>query len=409
MLPICQKAEVGFLDAFFISTSAVCVTGLATVDTATAWTIWGQATILILIQLGGLGIMTIATVIFISAGRKISAGERLYFHESIATGKFKDLVYLIKRIMILIFAIEFIGAISLTIGFMSKNDAISSIWAGLFHSISAFNNAGFSLFSSNLMEYGANEIVSITIMGLIILGGLGYFVMIELMNYRPGIPSKRLSIHSRSVLWVTACLIISGALIIYFAGNITLLDSLFQSVTARTAGFNTVDLATLPNVSILVIIVLMFIGASPGSTGGGIKTTSFLMILSLGISRLKGHSRVSIFKRTIPTGDIIKSVAVFTLGILVVTAISSSLIIFQSGLPSTDPSVYRDAIFETVSAFGTVGLSLGFTPHLTDLSKIAIIIAMLIGKVGILTVAYSLAAPKGRSEIIYAKENIMVG
>ncbi len=409
MIPVCHKVETSFLDAFFTCTSAVCVTGLITVDTATVWTFWGQLTILLLIQLGGLGIMSIATIVFISSGRHISAGERLYFEETVKVGRFQDVLYLLKRIFLFTFAFELAGAVVLAIGFAKNNSVIDSLWYGLFHSISAFNNAGFALFTKNLVDYASNEIVSITVMTLMVLGGLGFFVMIELTRYRPG-SIRRLSVHTKSVLVVTACLIILGALGIYAFGKISLLDALFQSVTSRTAGYNTVDLQNLPHASILILMILMFIGASPGSTGGGIKTTSILLILELALSRLRGKTKVTVFKRTMPTGDIIKSVAVFTLAILVVTAVSGCIIVFQSTVPQTDPQIFRDAIFETISAFGTVGLSLGLTPLLTDASKLAIIITMLIGKVGLLTMAYSLAAPKGRrTEIVYAEENIMIG
>ncbi len=410
LLPPFHRVETSFLDSFFTCTSAVCVTGLITVDTATVWTFWGQLTILILIQLGGLGIMTIATLVFISAGRRISAGERLYFEATVAVGKFHDIFYLLKRIFAFTLVIEVVGILLLTVGFMKSNGIVDSLWYSTFHGISAFNNAGFSLFTNNLIDYSSNAIVNITIMALIVFGGLGYFVMIELTELFSRTGHRRFSLHAKSVLIVTFCLILFGALGLYASGNLTLMDSFFQSITARTAGFNTVDMAALSHASIIILMILMFIGASPGSTGGGIKTTSFLVVIQLAVSRLKGKSRVAAFHRTIPNADIIKSVAVFTLGILIVTAVSAAVIIFQSALPGTDARIFRDALFETISAFATVGLSMGMTPYLTGASKIAIIITMLIGKVGLLTIAYSLAAPKGRkAEIIYAEENIMIG
>ncbi|SYZ73470.1 Potassium uptake protein, TrkH family [Candidatus Zixiibacteriota bacterium] len=410
LLPSCRTTETSFLDSFFTCTSAVCVTGLITVNTATVWTFWGHLTILLLIQLGGLGIMTIATIVFISAGRRISAGERLYFEATVAVGKFHDVFYLLKRIFIFTFALEMVGTFFLTIGFMKYYDFPDAFWYGVFHAVSAFNNAGFSLFSSNLQNFSGDIIVNLTAMAMIILGGLGYFVMIEMTEIAVKRKRRHLSLHTKSVLIVTACLILFGALALYSSGKLTLLDSFFQSVTARTAGFNTVDIAALPHAAVVVLMVLMFIGASPGSTGGGIKTTSFLLVLQLAISRLRGHTKVTAFHRTIPTSDIIKSVAVFTLGILIVTAVSAAIVVFQSALPITDARIFRDAVFETISAFGTVGLSLGITPYLTGASKIAIIITMLIGKVGLLTIAYSLAAPKGRrTEVIYAEENVMIG
>jgi trk system potassium uptake protein TrkH len=409
MLPLCQKTKVAFLDTFFVATSAVCVTGLTTVDTGTVWTFWGQLTISFLIQLGGLGIMTIVTAIFISSGRRISSGERLFFHETVAVGKFQDLIYLIKRILVYTLIIELAGALIMTIGFMAKNNLIDSIWYALFHSVSAFNNAGFSTFSKNLIDYSPNLLVVTPIMLLIVLGGLGYFVMIELSRYRFNLLSRKISIHSRSVLIVSACLILIGTLGIYGAGGMNFRDAIFQSVTARTAGFNTVFMKHLPYASVIMLIVLMFIGASPGSTGGGIKTTSFLLVLMLAISRLMGKTRVSIFKRTIPQADVNRAVAVFILGIMVVVGASAIVIISQSTAPGGQSDLFETAIFEVVSALGTVGLSIGLTPNLTDIGKIVIIITMLVGKVGILAFAYSLAAPKGKKEIIFAEENIMIG
>jgi trk/ktr system potassium uptake protein len=408
-LPFCQKQPVSFLDCFFVSTSAVCVTGLTTVDTALVWTSWGHLAILSLIQLGGLGIMTIATIIFISAGRRISAGERLFFHESVAIGHFQDTFYLLKRIFIFTLFIELGGAIVMTLGFLRHASPVEAAWQALFHSVSAFNNAGFSLFSKNLMNYSSNLLVVVPIMMLIIFGGLGYFVMIELTQKRSRLFSRKTSIHARSVILVTLSLILGGALGIYVFGGANILDSIFQSVTARTAGFNTIIINKLPNASAIILIVLMFIGASPGSTGGGIKTTSFLLVVSLAISRLFGKTRVSLFKRTVPQIDVGRAVSVFILGILVVVIASFGVIMFHRDTPNLSPDIFKLAIFEVVSALGTVGLSLGLTPYLTSMGKIIIMITMVLGKVGVLTIAHGLASPKGRKEMIYAEESIMIG
>jgi trk system potassium uptake protein TrkH len=409
MLPFCQIEKVSFLDIFFTCTSAVCVTGLVTVNTATAWTFWGQLAILVLIQLGGLGIMTIATAIFSSAGRRLSTGERLYFQETVATGKFRDFLYLVKRIYILTFIFELIGAIIMFFGFRSTNSLPDAIWHSLFQSISSFNNAGFSTFPGNLIDYGSNLLVVVPIMSLIIFGGLGYFVMIEVLEYRPFRPHNRFSAHTKSVLIMTALLILAGMVGMHLSGGSNWLDSLFQSVTARTAGYNTVDIAALPHPAIIVLVILMFIGASPGSTGGGIKTTSFLLVFRLALSRLFGKSRVSLYRKTIPQTDVARAVAVFILAIMVVVACAAGIIIFQGGQIYDPDNIFELAIFETVSALGTVGLSMGLTPYLSSMGKVIIILTMLIGKVGILTFAHSLAASKGKKEIIYAEESIMIG
>ena len=408
-LPFCQKQPVSFLDCYFVSTSAVCVTGLTTVDTALVWTSWGHLTIMSLIQLGGLGIMTIATIIFISAGRRISAGERLFFQESVAVGHFQDTFYLLKRIFVFTLAIQIGGAIIMTFGFLRHAGLVDATWQAIFHSVSAFNNAGFSLFSKNLIDYSSNLPVVVPIMLLIVLGGLGYFVMIELTQKRFRLFSKKTSIHTRTVVMVTLFLILGGTLGIYAFGGMNVLDSLFQSVTARTAGYNTVFMEKLPNASVIILIVLMFIGASPGSTGGGIKTTSILLVVSLAVSRLFGKTRVSLFRRTVPQIDVGRAVSVFILGILVVVVASFGVIIFHRETPNLSPDIFKLAIFEVVSALGTVGLSLGLTPYLTAMGKIIIMVTMILGKVGVLTIAHGLASPKGKKEMIYAEESIMIG
>lgn len=409
LLPPCQNTEISFIDALFTSASAVCVTGLITVDTATAWTFWGQLAILLLVQLGGLGIMTIATIIFVSAGRRISAGERLFFHESVAVGKFQDVLYILRRIFVYTAIIEAIGAVLLTMGFWAHMPLIQALWSGIFHSIAAFCNAGFSIFSGNLTAFASNNIICSSVMTLIVLGGLGYFVMMELLHPHMVSPFRKLSIHAKSALTVTVILIITGAAALYAAAGISFTEALFQSVTSRTAGFNTVDIAALSNAAIIILLILMFIGASPGSTGGGIKTTAFLLVAAFASARAFGKSRVSLFKRTIPQADIYRAVGVFILGILVVVGSAFGIIIFYPVGAYGSEEIFKMAIFEVVSALGTVGLSLGLTPHLTAPGKIIIIMTMLIGKVGILSIAHSLTAPKGKTEIIYAEESIMIG
>ncbi|MEP0828514.1 MAG: Trk family potassium uptake protein [bacterium] len=408
-LPLCQKVEISFLDSFFTSASAVCVTGLITVDTATAWSFWGQLAILVLIQLGGLGIMTIATIIFVSAGRRISAGERLFFHESVAVGKFQDVLYILKRIFIYTAIIEAIGAVLLTMGFWSHMPLIPAVWSGIFHSIAAFCNAGFSIFSGNLTAFASSNVICSSVMTLIVLGGLGYFVMMELLHPNMVSPIRKLSVHAKSALTLTIILIIAGAAALYAAGGITFNEAMFQSVTSRTAGFNTVDIASLSNAAVIILLILMFIGASPGSTGGGIKTTAFLLVAAFASARALGKSRVSLFKRTIPQADIYRAVGVFILGILVVVGSAFGIIIFYPVGAYGSEEIFKMAIFEVVSALGTVGLSLGLTPHLTAPGKIIIILTMLVGKVGILSIAHSLTAPKGKTEIIYAEESVMIG
>jgi trk system potassium uptake protein TrkH len=301
--------------------------------------------------------------------------------------------------------------------------AAKALYLSIFHSVSAFCNAGFSLFEKSFMDYPDSLILNLTICGLIVLGGIGFPVVYELYNiYSKKMAGKttKTSLQTKSVLTTTLILILSGALFFFlleqryslkgFSYADCLLPSLFQSITARTAGFNTVDFSQLGNATTSLIIFLMFIGASPGSCGGGIKTTTLFVLFSLVKNRLRGNRKVNAFKKSLGEGSLSKSVSILLISFSFITLIFFLLLLTdQMGNRVESPYMYRSYLFEVVSAFGTVGLSMGGTTMLNDTGKLLIIFTMLIGRVGILTFSYVLAGTKGSGGLEYAEENIMVG
>ncbi|WP_199242665.1 TrkH family potassium uptake protein [Desulfosporosinus fructosivorans] len=402
-----------FLNAVFTATSAVCVTGLVVVDTATTFTHFGQWVILLLIQVGGLGFMTFATLFAMILGKKITFKERLLLQEALNQVSVEGIVRLTKSVLQISFAIEAMGALILTLRWYSDFGWSKALYYGVFHSISAFNNAGFDLFGnfSSLTAFVGDPIINITIMLLIILGGLGFIVLADLLA-----PQKKLRLHTKIVLQVSGALILFGAafiLIMEFSNPKTLgplpistkvLAAFFQSVTTRTAGFNTIDISNMYGTTLLSMIVLMFIGASSGSTGGGIKTTTFITIALSVLSTYRSNLHVVLKGRTIPREVITKAWAITT---------SAAFLIFivLSILSHSENSDLQTLLFEVTSAFGTVGLSLGITPHLTVIGKSAIILTMFIGRVGPLTLAFFLTQKRNKltTQIKYPDERIMIG
>ncbi len=419
-LPISSKDghSIGFINALFTATSAVCVTGLVVVDTYTHWTVFGQIIILLLIQVGGLGFMTLATLFSLVIGRRISFKERLLIAESLNQNSPQGMVKLIKDILLGTIIFEGLGAIILSIRFMGEFGVKDGIYRGIFHSISAFCNAGFDLMGnygkfSGLTHYVEDPVVNLTIMALIIIGGLGFAVWEDVYKTRK---FSELSLHTKLVLVVTAILLIFGFVFflameysnaktlqpLSFKGKI--LASMFQSVTPRTAGYNTLSLPDLTNASKLMTTVLMFIGGSPGSTAGGIKTATAGVLLFSVISVLRGCREVNIFRKRLEMDIILRSLAVFVLSI---TVILSTTVI----LSITENATLLEYLFESTSAFGTVGLSLGITPMLSSVGKAALIITMFLGRVGVLTMIMAVTARMQKSEVKlkYPEAKVMVG
>jgi trk system potassium uptake protein TrkH len=416
LLPVCTvSGKISFIDALFTATSAVCVTGLIVVDTATYFTRLGQAVILILIQLGGLGIMTFSTFILLAAGRRISIQDRILVQESFMPSAPRDFRAVIRNIFLMTAIIELAGTALLFLRFYPRFGPLEALFISLFHAIAAFCNAGFSTFSDNLQGFTGDILINLTIIFLIILGGLGFLVIQECFYFLKIFRKKRFhfSLHSKIVLSVTVGLIISAFLLLLFLEwthgfnqlnwKEKILASLFQAVTPRTAGFNTVDLRQLQLASIFLLIGLMFVGASPGSTGGGIKTATLGVIGAFIRSKLMARERVNLFYRTLPEECLMRSFTLFFLALAWIALASFLLFLAQPG------AMMREVFFEVFSAFGTVGLSLGLTPELTPWGKLIIIFTMYFGRIGPLTMLaiFSRTRPVGQFE--YVEEAVMIG
>lgn len=417
MLPVATKSGEGadFLTALFTATSATCVTGLVVVDTKTYWSTFGQIVIMLLIQVGGLGIMTMSTLFALILGRRITFKERLVMQEAFNTNSLGGIVKFAKYILMVSFLFESIGAIILTLRFLPQMGLKKAVYYGLFHSISAFNNAGFDLMGNfrSLTGYVSDWVVNLVIMGLIIFGGLGFYVLLDIYEHRH---FNKFTLHSKIVITITLFLIAIGTLLIFlFEYNnpktlkpldfpTKILASLFQAVTPRTAGFNTLSLSDMTIASKFLTIILMFIGASPAGTGGGIKTTTFAVILYTVLSVIKGEEETVLYKRTISRNIVYKAVAISFISVFIIFSVTMVLSI-------TETSDFLTILYETISAFGTVGLSLGLTPELTTVGRIIIIFTMYTGRVGPLTLALALAQRQKKPKPImkYAEEKIMVG
>jgi len=395
-------------DAVFTATSATCVTGLIVQDTPSYFTAFGQIVILVLIQLGGLGIMTYSAFVALLFGR-FTFGQRQMMQEMLDEDK--NVYSMIFYIFRMTFIAELIGALLLFSRWLFDFESpLTALYFSAFHSISAFCNAGFSLFSDSLMRYSGDAVVNLTIMGLITVGGLGFIVVHDIN--RKLRHKGRLSPHSKLVLAASAVLVIAGFLTIFFFefdGQLTgkpltgqLWTALFQSVTARTAGFNTLEVGKLSRITLTILIGLMFIGASPGSTGGGIKTSTFAVLLLSIRSTLLGRQRVEVLKRTIPDSAVRKSLALtVSAGLVVIVA----FILLMSWQPQNSV----DLFFETVSAFGTVGLSTGVTPELTLQGRWLVAMLMFLGRIGPLTLGIALARGVRRARIGYPDARILIG
>jgi len=416
-----QNGEsIGFLDALFTSTSAVCVTGLVAVDTATYWSFFGQLIIITLIQIGGLGFMTMTTLVALIIKKRINLRERLLIQESLNQVDLSGLVKLTRYILLTTILIEGTGALLLSTVFIPQFGFIKGIWYSIFHAISAFCNAGFDLMGavsgpfSSLTYYVNNFTITITISSLIILGGIGFPVILDVIRNKK---LSKLNLHSKIVIFSSIALISIGMIIILileynnpktlgpleFGGK--LLASLFQSVTLRTAGFNTVDLSLMKESSLFVMIILMFIGASPASTGGGVKTTTVATLILTVKAFILQKQDIEISQRRISESTVKKSLGIFLIGVIVV-AIGTVIICI------TDPDFnLLDVQFEVVSAIATVGLSIGGSPNLSILGKIFIMLFMFMGRVGSLTIFMALASrgTKKNAPIRYPEGKIIVG
>ncbi|GGJ78893.1 trk system potassium uptake protein TrkH [Anoxybacillus voinovskiensis] len=415
-LPIATNDGRGlpWLDALFTATSATCVTGLVVVDTGTTFTLFGQLVILFLIQIGGLGFMTFATFFAFLVGKRISLKERLLLQEALNNLSIEGIVRLVKRVLVFTVVIELVGGILLAIRFSFDMPPVKAFYFGMFHAISNFNNAGFDLMGGfrSLTGYVEDPFVNLVICTLITLGGIGFIVLNELYEYRQ---TRRFSLHTKIVFVTSGLLVLFSMLFILLLewhnpktlsplspiGKV--LSSLFQAVTPRTAGSNTLNISDLTQPTLFLLIFLMFVGASPGSTGGGIKTTTFATLIGAVWSQIKGKEDVIFFKKRIVYDTIYKSLTVTLSGLFIVMVVTMLLTITEQGHD------FLMILFEATSAFGTVGLSMGLTPELSPFGKVLIIFTMFAGRVGPLTIAYAVTLHRKPDPFRYPKGKIMIG
>jgi len=403
--------SAGFLTALFTATSAVCVTGLVVVDTGTYWSAWGQLVIMVLIQTGGLSFMAMASLFFLLMGKRIGLRERILIRESFNQFDVAGMVRLVRAVLIYAFGVEAVFAVVLAARWLPEFGWPRALWVSAFHTISAFNNAGFDIMGDfrSMSAYVDDPVVNLSISTLFILGGIGFSVVLNLWELR----ERRLSTHSRLALLVTGWLIGVGVLVIGLlewantlaplSGTGKLLGAYFTAVTPRTAGFNTLDTAALRPATQFFIITLMFIGACPGSTGGGIKTTTFGLLAATVWSQGKGREDVEILGRRIPTEQVHRALAV--------TLLSGGLVAFVALLLTlTESTDFLTILFETVSAFGTVGLSMGITPKLTRLGRLLIVGTMYAGRLGPLTVAFAIMQHrKPKTLLRRVEDRVLIG
>lgn len=403
MLPISLNDGVNlkYIDSLYTATSAVCVTGLITVDPANTFTPFGRFILAVLIQIGGLGITSLGTGIIIAMGKRVNFKSRSLVKEALNLNSGKGIVKFIKEIFFTTISFELIGTILSFIAFSKDFSFAKALGISAFHSIAAFNNSGFDILGNfqSLAEYKNNVYLNVVTCMLIILGGIGFFVIKDIKTNK--LKWKSLSMHSKVVIWVTVILIIFGAIMIKLTNNITWLGALFNSVSARTAGFSTFNLSNFSNAGIIVMIVLMFIGASPGSTGGGIKTTT-VFVLFKGIVSAATNKGEKAFKYAIPKNAFRKAAVVTVLGINVVLIGTFLISIFEPQLE------LRDILFEVVSAYGTVGLTTGITTSLSAASKILSMIIMFIGRLGPMTIVTLWYFSRGE-RLSYPEGNISIG
>lgn len=440
-LPFAVKKgeDISVLTALFTATSAVSVTGLSLVDVSVIFSPFGKIVILILIQLGGLGIMTFSTLVFTLIGKQISYQERKILKEDLNSYTIGGVIKFLRRIILIVIGIEVIGAIFLTLGFSGTMPLKKAVVYGIFHSISAFCNAGFSLFSDSIVSYSSNGVVTLTISVLIFLGGIGFAVINSTISYyKTG--KKRYNLTSKLALYISFILTFGGAIIFFVfergnpgtIGNMGIIDALnnsfFQSVTTRTAGFNSIPMENLRPSTVFLFLILMFIGASPGSTGGGLKTTTFGIIMFYVIVILRNEKDLVISNRRVPWEVLHRAMAILIISLLYITVVVFLILMTNEvtsikdvvetilrGSAQSHVAVHGSGltldkvIFEVISAFATVGLSQGITGDLNVFGRILLILTMLIGRVGPLTFMLAFSEKIKVRTYKYPQENILIG
>lgn len=405
-----------FIDSLFTATSAVCVTGLITVDTGTHWSIFGRTVIILLIQTGGLGFMSFATLTAVLMGRKLGLKERLLMQEAYNAMNLQGIIRMVKYVVGFTFAVELIGAVILSTQFIPMYGWGTGLYFSVWHSISAYCNAGFDLFGNfrSLTHLNDNKVILTTIMSLIAIGGLGFSVWIEVLNYRS---SKKFSLHAKLVISTSLILILGGAFLIFIfeftnpltMAGMSLIDkvtnSFFASITPRTAGFNSISISGMTMASRIITGILMFIGGSPGSTAGGIKTTAVSVLFFTVLCVLRGRHDAEAFGRRIEKENVYKAFAVIVIGLAIVFGVTLMMSFFESAKGTSVEAL----VFEATSAFATVGLTEGITPGIEFPSKLALISGMYLGRVGPITVLLALSRQKPPAKYQYPEGRILIG
>lgn len=401
-LPISRVvADYTFIDIFFTAVSAVCVTGLSVVDIASYFTLFGQSVILILIQFGGMGYMVLASIILYFFGKKMSLRSRIAIQDNY-TGEMQGIGSLVVKVIKYTVFFELIGLVLIAVRFVPQFGWATGLYSSLFHAISAFCNAGVSLFSNNLVNYGNDLYLNLVFIFLIVLGGLGFIVIADIKSLKK-FKFRELSLHSKIVLLMTAVLLLAGFLQFFFIENLSAVKALFLAATARTAGFSTIDIAGLKGSSLLFLMFLMFVGASPGGTGGGIKTTTIFTLLMVVWTNLSGREDICVMGRTITKHAVRKAMTVvfmysvaFLLGLMIISDLEKIASI--------------KIMFETFSAIGTVGLSMGVTSELSFVSQLILILLMLIGRIGPIAFGSALFNIQNSGVVLkYPNEKILIG
>ena len=402
LLPLSVRgdAEVHFIDALFTSTSAVCVTGLIAIDVADHFTAFGQAVVAVLIQVGGLGVTSIGVGLILAARKNVGLKGRILLKEALNIEGIKGMIRLVKSILLMTLCFELMGIVLSFLVFVQDYPVLKALWISIFHSIAAFNNSGFDILGGlrNLIPYQNNILLNLTTSGLIIFGGLGFLVILDVLKKRS---FRKLTLHSKVVLTTTLTLLVAGTLLLKATEDITWLGAFFQSVSARTAGFSTYPIGEFTNAGLFTLIILMFIGASPGSTGGGIKTSTFF-VLSQHVRSLFTKRHISAFRRNIPSEVFSKACTISLLSLLLVCVGTFFLCVLEPEYS------FVQLLFEEVSAFGTVGLSTGITPTLSVASKLILIFTMFAGRVGMFTLL-TMWIDRPAPSVRYTEESVSIG
>ena len=420
-LPLAHEPgkSISFVQALFMATSCVCVTGLAVVDPGSTFNVFGETVMLALVQMGGLGIITLGTLFALALRRRLGVTGRIHAQQQVSATDLGSAVSLVRAIVLTSLLFEALGALLLLPAFISREGTVRGIYYAIFHSVSSFNNAGFSLYPNNLMDFVADPLVNLVVTGLVIFGGMGFLVQLNLLAWLRDRRHNRLSTNTRLSLTMMTLLLAVGT--VFFAltewhnpktlaplplhGK--LLASWFQSVTPRTAGFNTLDYGLMGFPALFMTIVWMFIGANPGSTGGGIKTNTFYVIVASAWSMVRGRRDTTLFGRRIDTETILRAMTVGLLSMGLVTLGFMLLLL----LNTNEDVLFLQLFFETVSAFGTAGLSMNTTPLLNSAQQIVLIVLMFLGRIGPLTfaVAFSRPAPEKQLTRYPADRDILIG